>query len=403
MNEKSLIQLYKKIEQRAQTDRPTYLTNFQRYGSVILNKRDDRFFNRKQYRIASEKEYVRDLYKNRYVLEEILNFWHLTNIFYNTKYGTLGKIRKLTPPEIRRYTSLINWILHGQLTKHRDRIKHVMQKEFTGKVDVSKISNELLQVNLEADKKILTELETINNRINAGMSDDLILRKVLQLEYKYWGYFTDCDGFRERYLDYITKVAELLGRQIFFGYKDAIKDHIEFGYLLPVLCRQIFEDYLFTLGLDAAFMSSKIFNRRAEKLNKLYEKMLKDVVTFFEDETSEDIGPIDVTLVMAPIITFKKNLDLQIQQYKKKYKLHLNYSSKIRRGYERFWIRELYKNIREDCAAQNITVKNDLIEILYSVMVHIGKVFDEFHKTCKTNFTRSQYTVDNLRKMIREI
>jgi len=105
MNEKDLLQLYKTLVERARIDRPTYLTNYQMFKSFILNIKDDRFFNRKQYSIVSKEKYVRETNKNRLIFEEI-----------------------------------INWILQGQLTKHRDRINNVMQKKITGRVDLLKIS-----------------------------------------------------------------------------------------------------------------------------------------------------------------------------------------------------------------------------------------------------------------------
>ena len=70
MNEKDLIQLYKTLVERARIERPTYLTNYQMFQSFILNIKDDRFFNRKQYRIASEEEYVKEGNQNRFIFEE---------------------------------------------------------------------------------------------------------------------------------------------------------------------------------------------------------------------------------------------------------------------------------------------------------------------------------------------
>ena len=60
MNEKDLIQLYNTLVERTRIDRPTYLTNYQMFKSFILNIKDDRFFNRKQYRKVSEEEYVKE-------------------------------------------------------------------------------------------------------------------------------------------------------------------------------------------------------------------------------------------------------------------------------------------------------------------------------------------------------
>ena len=72
MNEMDLIQLYKTLVERARIDRPTYLTNYQMFKSFILNIKDDRFFNRKQYRIVSEEEYVGEEHQNRFIFEEIM-------------------------------------------------------------------------------------------------------------------------------------------------------------------------------------------------------------------------------------------------------------------------------------------------------------------------------------------
>ena len=403
MNEKDLIQLYKTLEQRAQIDRPTYLTNYQMFKSFILNIKDDRFFNRKQYRIVSEEEYVKEAHQNRFIFEEIINFWYLTTIIYGAKHEDFGKLNKLTHNERERLTQIINWILQGQLTKHRDRIRDVMQKEFTGRVDLLKISNELLQVNQDVDQKIKAELDSINNKISKGMADDLVLRTFIEFEQRYWGYFKDVEHFKTLYLEFMEKVKELFGRQIFLGRKSAAKNHLESNYTLPVICRELFFDYLFHLGLDVAFLSPKIFYGRMEKVKKLYDSMLNEVIVFFENETSEDIGPTDVTLIMAPAITFQKNLEIHLQQYKKKYKSHLDHGSKTRIDYEKEWIRLLYKDIREDCIAQNMNLKREAQEILYSVMLHVGVVFDEFDKVCKTNFTRAKYSLENLRVMTRGV
>ena len=403
MNEKDLIQLYKTLVERAQIDRPTYLTNYQMFKSFILNIKDDRFFNRKQYRIVSEDEYVREAHKNRFAFKEMINLWYLTTMIYGGKHEDFGKLNTLTQQERERLTQIINWILQGQLTKHRDRIKDVMRKEFTGRVDLLKISNELLEVNEEADNKILRELESINKRFNTGIADDLILRKLIELERKYWGYFKDVKRFKTLYLEFMEKVKELFDRQIFLGYKSAVKNHIEDNFTLPVICREILLDYLFHLGLDVGFLSPKIFYGRLEKLEKLYEPMLNNIISFFENEASEDIGPIDVNLIIAPAIALQKNLEIHLQQYKKKYKSHLNHGSKTRIDYEKEWIRMLYKSIREDCIAQNIHVKKEALEILYSIMIHIGSVFDEFHKTCNTSFKRAKYSFDNLHVMTRGV
>ncbi len=307
----------------------------------------------------------------------------------------------MTQQEREQLTLVINWILQGQLTKHRDRIKDVMQKEFTGRVDLLKISNELLQVNQDVDEKIKAELDSMNNKISKGMADDLVLRTFIELEQRYWGYFQNIERFKKLYLIFMEKVKELFGRQIFLGCKSAAKNHLESNYTLPEICRELFFDYLFHLGLDVAFLSPKIFYGRLEKLKKLYEPMMDEMITFIENETSEDIGPIDVNLIMAPAITFQKNLEIHLQQYKKKYKSHLDHGSKTRIDYEKKWIRGLYKSIREDCAAQNFKYKKEFQEILYSIMIHIGYVFDEFHKTCKTNFSRASYSYENLEQMIR--
>ena len=401
MNEKDLIQLYKTLVERARIERPTYLTNYQMFQSFILNIKDDRFFNRKQYRIASEKEYVEETHQNRFIFEEIVNFWYLTTIIYGAKHEDFGKLNKLTHNERERLTQIINWILQGQLTKHRDRIKNIRQKKFTGRVNLLKISEELLQVNQDADEKIRAELDSLNNRISKGIADDLLLRTFIEFEQRYWGYFKDIEKFKRLYLEFMEKVKELFSRQIFLGYKSAVKDHLKDNYTLPVICRELFLDYLFHLGLDVAFLSPKKFHSRLEKLKKLYEPMLSNMITFFEDEASEDIGPIDVNLIMAPAITFQKNLEIHLQQYKKKYKSHLDHKPKTRIDYEREWIRLLYKSIREDCIAQNMKLKRETQDILRSVMIHIGKVFDEFHKVCKTNFSRAKYSYDNLGLMIR--
>ncbi len=196
----------------------------------------------------------------------------------------------------------------------------------------------------------------------------------------------------------MEKVKELFSRQIFLGYKSKVKDH---NYTLPVICRELFLDYLFHLGLDVGFLSPKTFYGRLEKLKKLYEPMMNEMITFFENEASEDIGPIDVNLIMAPAITFQKNLEIHLQQYKKKYKSHLDHGSKTRIDYEKKWIRLLYKDIREDCIAQNMKLKMEAQETLYSVMIHFGMVFDEFDRVCKTNFSRAKYSLDNLGQMIR--
>ena len=201
----------------------------------------------------------------------------------------------------------------------------------------------------------------------------------------------------------MEKVKELFGRQIFLGYKSAVKDHLEDKYPLPVICREFFLDYLFHLGLDVAFLNPKIFYGQLERLKKLYEPMMDEMISFIENEASEDIGPIDVNLIMAPAITFQKNLEIHLQQYKKKYKSHLDHGSKTRIDYEKEWIRLLYKDIREDCIAQNMNLKREAQEILYSVMLHIGVVFDEFDKACKTNFTRAKYSLENLRVMTRGV
>ncbi len=400
MNEKDLIQLYKTLEQRAQIDRPTYLTNYQMFQSFILNIKDDRFFNRKQYRIASEEEYVKEAHQNRFIFEELINFWYLTTIIYGAKHEDFGKLNKLTHNERERLTQIINWILQGQLTKHRDRINSIIQKKYTGRVDVLSISNDLLEVNADADKKIITKLDEINNKIKTGMADDLLLRTLIEVERDYWGYFQNIEQFKKLYFEFMEKVKELFSRQIFLGYKSKVKDH---NYTLPVVCRELFLDYLFHLGLDVAFLSPKKFHSRLEKLKKLYEPMMNEMITFFENEASEDIGPIDVNLIMAPAITFQKNLEIHLQQYKKKYNSHLNHGSKTRIDYEKEWIRMLYKSIREDCIAQNIHVKKEALAILYSIMNHIEKVFDEFHKVCKTNFKRAKYSVENLGLMTRGV
>ncbi|MCK5345882.1 MAG: hypothetical protein KAR20_20875, partial [Candidatus Heimdallarchaeota archaeon] len=102
MNEKDLIQLYKTLVERARIDRPTYLTNYQMFKSFILNIKDDRFYNRKQYSIVSEEEYVRETNKNRLIFEEIINFWYLTTIIYGAKHEDFGKLNKLTHNERER-------------------------------------------------------------------------------------------------------------------------------------------------------------------------------------------------------------------------------------------------------------------------------------------------------------
>jgi len=400
MNEKDLIQLYKTLVERARIERPTYLTNYQMFQSFILNIKDDRFFNRKQYRIASEEEYVKEAHQNRFIFEELINFWYLTTIIYGAKHEDFGKLNKLTHNERERLTQIINWILQGQLTKHRDRINSIIQKKYTGRVDVLSISNDLLEVNADADKKIISKLDEINNKIKTGMADDLLLRTLIEVERDYWGYFKDIEDFKIVYHEYMNKVKELFSRQIFLGYKDAVKNHLEFNYPLPAICRQILLDYLLNLGLDVAFRNPKTFYGRLEKLEKLYEPMLKNIITFFENEASEDIGPIDVNLIIAPAITFQKNLEIHLQQYKKKYKSHLDHGSKTRIDYEREWIRLLYKDIYEDCIAQNMKIKREAKDILRSIMIHIGKVFDEFHKICKTNFSRASYSYENLKRMV---
>ncbi len=371
------------------------------FKSFILNIKDDRFFNRKQYRIVSGEEYVEEAHQNRFIFEEIINFWYITFIIYGGKHDEFGTLNKLSKMERERLTQIINWILKGQLTKHRDRIKNIMQKEFTGRVNLLKISDELLQVNQEADNKILTELESINKKISKGMADDLVLRTFIEFEQRYWGYFKDIERFKKLYLIFMEIVKELFDRQIFLGYKSTVKNHLEEKYTLPVICRQLFLDYLFHLGLDVAFLSPKKFHSRLEKLKKLYEPMMNEMITFFKNEASEDIGPIDVNLIMAPAITFQKNLEIHLQQYKKKYKSHLDHGSKTRIDYEKKWIRLLYKDIREDCIAQNMKLKMEAQEILYSVMIHFGMVFDEFDRVCKTNFSRAKYSLDNLGQMIR--
>ena len=400
MNEKDLIQLYKTLVERARIERPTYLTNYQMFQSFILNIKDDRFFNRKQYRIASEEEYVKEAHQNRFIFEELINFWYLTTIIYGAKHEDFGKLNKLTHNERERLTQIINWILQGQLTKHRDRINSIIQKKYTGRVDVLSISNDLLEVNADADKKIISKLDEINNKIKTGMADDLLLRTLIEVERDYWGYFKDIEDFKIVYHEYMNKVKELFSRQIFLGYKSKVKDHLEDNSTLPVVCRELFLDYLFHLGLDVAFRSPKKFHSSLEKLKKLYEPMMNEMITFFENEASEDIGPIDVNLIMAPAITFQKNLELHQQQYKKKYKSHLDHDPKARIDYEKKWIRGLYKSIREDCIAQNIHVKKEALAILISIMIHIGKVFDEFHKICKTNFSLAKYSYENLRRMV---
>ena len=398
MNEKDLIQLYKTLVERARIERPTYLTNYQMFQSFILNIKDDRFFNRKQYRIASEEEYVKEAHQNRFIFEELINFWYLTTIIYGAKHEDFGKLNKLTHNERERLTQIINWILQGQLTKHRDRINSIIQKKYTGRVDVLSISNDLLEVNADADKKIITKLDEINNKIKTGMADDLLLRTLIEVERDYWGYFQNIEQFKKHYFKFMEKVKELFSRQIFLGYKSKVKDH---NYTLPVVCRELFLDYLFHLGLDVGFLSPKIFFSRLEELKKLYKPMMDEMITFFKNEASEDIGPIDVNLIMAPAITFQKNLEIHLQQYKKKYKSHLDHGSKTRIDYEREWIRLLYKDIYEDCIAQNMKIKREAKDILRSIMIHIGKVFDEFHKTCKTNFSRASYSYENLKMMIR--
>ncbi len=70
----------KMLDDKLHIERPTYLSHFQAFKSLILNIKDDRVFVKKRVRKASAKEYEKELHENRFVFESIIHMHFLINI-----------------------------------------------------------------------------------------------------------------------------------------------------------------------------------------------------------------------------------------------------------------------------------------------------------------------------------
>lgn len=392
----SLRELLKILIELEKVEKPTYLGHFHSYNSLILNRKNEHFFI-KRHKHVPAGEWHKYLIEGFFFNDTSIQLYYLFHLIERGNKDNFQSPMPLTDDERMRFIFATTKFWQDKLPKHKERLKNIKILKDINDLDLFKTIEKLFEsrtLEEEENKKKLKELE---NKFYKDISDEDLLKEYLYLIDEFDRPLTKISGFQDAAVNLTKLISELFKQNIFMGYKKGFIG-LKLAFVIKNFPKILSVLYIFNLNLDMVDSFSKIHYKRLKGLQKSLNAIIDKMKKTFSGSDAEDIGWIDLTLMISPALTFKNNLEKQLKSYRKLFNDQIKKTGQIKHFYEKKFIKALYNDINEECKTSNIDKKP--IDILLDVLWALADILECYNNIYSTNYKHLSYDDDNIKKII---